>query len=66
MQNVFKNMNKLGLADKFNDNDAFYVWVKLIMALPLLPRERIPDMWNEMKNDALPNVPVVKLRVYSN
>ena len=57
-------MMKLGLCDMFNNNNAFYTWLKLIMAIPLLPTARIYDTWIELKNDPLPGVPVAKLRKF--
>ena len=53
------------LCEKFNNNDAFYTWVKLVMSLPLLPRDRISDMWQELKNDPLPNIPTAPLRKFT-
>ena len=63
-QNIFKKMTKLGLIDTFKNNEPFYKWLKLVMALPLLPTPKIVEMWNELKSDALPNVPVAKLRKF--
>ena len=58
-------MSKLGLIGSFKSNDTFYTWLKMVMALPLLPTERIVAMWNELKSDVL-GVPVAKLRKLKN
>ena len=50
----------------FKNNDTFYTWLKMVMALPLLPTERIVAMWNELKSDALPRVAIAKLRKLEN
>ena len=50
----------------FKNNDKFYTWLKLVMALPLLPTDRIAAMWTELKSDDVGNVPVAKLRKLKN
>ena len=65
-QNIFKRMSKLGLIWQFKSNDTFYAWLKMVMALPLLPTDRIAAMWTELKSDSLGNVPLAKLRKLKN
>ena len=55
-QNVFKYMAHLGLTNAFRENDAFKVWLKLTMALPLLPKEDITVAWNELKHQPIPGL----------
>ena len=62
-QNVFKNMMKHGLKIPFSENDAFHVWMKLCMGLPLLPTEEITTVWNELKNQPIPDVPKTPFKV---
>ena len=33
----------------------FAKWFKIVLALPLLPTDRITSMWNELKSDPIPN-----------
>ena len=56
-------MTKLGLVDKFNSNPAFYLWLKMVMSLPLLPKERIVEMWNELKEENVPDMRSAAFRV---
>ena len=62
-QNIFKRMSNLGLRDKFKNNSAFYIWLKMVMSLPLLPKNRIVDMWKELKGEKVPNMPAATFRV---
>ena len=55
-QNVFKYMAHVGLTKAFRTNDAFKVWMKLTMALPLLPKEDITVVWNELKHQPIPGL----------
>ena len=49
-------MGKLGLMEMFANNPAFVRWLKLCMALPLLPCEKITPAWVELKSEVLPNM----------
>ena len=61
-------MAKLGLTEKFKKNDGFKVWLRLTMALPLLPTEHIVPAWNDLKAQPLPGLlssqPFRKLKRY--
>ena len=54
-QAVFKYMSGLGLKEQYSKNPAFAKWFKMVLALPLLPTDRITSMWNELKSDPIPN-----------
>ena len=55
-QAVFKYMCGLGLKEQFAKNPGFAKWMKMIMALPLLPTSRISGMWADLKREAIPNM----------
>ena len=46
-----------GLKAHFKENEAFYVWMKLVMGLPLLPKEDIEVAWKELKKQPMTDVP---------
>ena len=48
-------MAGLGLKEQFSKNPGFKSWFELVLALPLLPTERIADMWDELSNENIPN-----------
>ena len=54
-QAVFKYMSNLGLKEQFSKNAGFAKWLKMVLALPLLPTDRISGMWAELKRDPIPN-----------
>ena len=67
-QNVFKKLANVGLKNAFIENDIFKIWIKLVMALPLLPKEHIVPTWNELKHQPIPRLlssqPLRKLKSY--
>ena len=46
----------LGLKEQFAKNAGFAKWMKMVMALPLLPTSRITGMWADLKREAIPNM----------
>ena len=45
----------LGFKEQFAKNSAFAHWIKLVLAIPLLPTNRITGVWSELKKDIIPN-----------
>ena len=54
-QATSKYMSGLGLKEQYSKNPGFAKWFKMVLALSLLPTERITTMWNELKADPIPN-----------
>ena len=48
-QAVFKHMMSNELAICFKESESFGVWLQLVMALPLLPTNRIEEGWSALK-----------------
>ena len=44
----YKNLQKIGLSKRYNQNIAFKKWCRMIMAAPLLPANQIHDVLNEL------------------
>ena len=42
-------MMHFGLAICYKENGDFALWLQLTMALPLLPQDRIPEAWAQLK-----------------
>ena len=52
-----------GLKVCFVENDEFAVWIQLVMAIPLLPQDRIVEAWSQLKIYPIQNVPAGPWRV---
>ena len=46
-QAEFRNLQKHGLQNEYESNEKFHVWMKLLMAVPLLPRHMITNAFTE-------------------
>ena len=56
-QCIFKHTVHFGLKACFVECEEFTVWVQLVMALPLLPQDRIVEAWSQLKIYPIPNMP---------
>ena len=52
-QAIWRKVQAFGLASVYKDNDATHKYIRCIMALPFLPHEHIPTMFNELKDLAM-------------
>ena len=51
---VFKNLLKIGLGRHYNRYREFKVWSKRVMAIPLLPAELIPEVFENLLSQNIP------------
>ena len=56
-QCIFKHTVHFGLKACFVENEEFTMWVQLVMAMPLLPQDRIVEAWNQLKIYPVSNMP---------
>ena len=55
-----------GLRECFVRNIEFQLWSQLVMAVPLLPQDRIVDAWNDLKVYPIAEVPAIPLQKFKN
>ena len=46
-----------GLKVCFVENEEFTIWIQLVMAIPLLPQDRIVEAWSQLKIYPVANMP---------
>ena len=50
-QAEFRNLQKHGLQNEYENNEKFRVWMKLLMAVPLLPSHMITNAFTELLSE---------------
>ena len=55
-----------GLRECFVRNIEFQLWSQLVMAVPLLPHDKIVDAWTDLKVYPIAEVPAIPLQKFKN